>query len=98
MSSAFPRYPNRIKEHIHAAGYTIREITVELRIPERTMRDYLTGRTAMPKEYLEALAVILGCSLEDLLSTSLAASSFWSVPYQRNAFFSVGAMVASAHR
>jgi tetratricopeptide (TPR) repeat protein len=87
MSSALPRYPNRIKEHIHAAGYTIREITVELRIPERTMRDYLTGRTAMPREYLEALAVILGCSLEDLLSTSLAASSFWSVPYQRNAFF-----------
>jgi tetratricopeptide (TPR) repeat protein len=87
MSSALPRYPNRIKEHIHAAGYTIREITVELRIPERTMRDYLTGRTPMPREYLEALEVILGCSLEDLLPASPTASSFWSVPYQRNAFF-----------
>jgi Tetratricopeptide repeat/NB-ARC domain len=87
MSSALPKYPNRIKEHIHAAGYTIREITVELNIPERTMRDYLTGRTAMPREYLEALALILGCSREDLLLTSPAASSFWSVPYQRNAFF-----------
>src|SRR5712692_1955265 len=87
MSSALPRYPNRIKECIHAAGYTIREITAELSIPERTMRDYLTGRTSMPREYLEALAVVIGCSPEDLLLTSPAASSFWSVPYQRNPFF-----------
>jgi tetratricopeptide (TPR) repeat protein len=87
MSSALPKYPNRIKACIHAAGYTIREIVVELSIPERTMRDYLTGRTAMPREYLEALAVILGCSLEDFLLTSSAVSSFWSVPYQRNALF-----------
>jgi len=87
MSSATPRYPNRIKEHIHAAGYKVREITAELNVPERTMRDYLTGRTSMPREYLDALAAILGCSVEDLTLTSPVASSFWSVPYQRNPFF-----------
>jgi tetratricopeptide (TPR) repeat protein len=87
MSNALPKYPNRIKEYIHAAGYTIREITVALNIPERTMRDYLTGRTSMPREYLEALTVLLGCSREDLLSTSSTPASIWSVPYQRNAFF-----------
>jgi len=87
MSNALPKYPNHIKEYIHTAGYTIREITVELQIPERTMRDYLTGRTAMPREYLEALARVLGCTCEDILPTSSPPSSNWSVPYQRNTFF-----------
>src|SRR5712691_7282674 len=87
MSSTHPRYPNRIKECIHAAGYTLREITEELRIPERTMRDYLTGRTCMPRDYLEALTALLGCSREDLLVTSTVESACWNIPYQRNPFF-----------
>ena len=87
MPSALPKYPNRIKEFIHSAGYSIREIAAELRIPERTMRDYLTGHTPMPREYLEALATILACSPEDFLLTSYAAPSCWGVPYQRNHFF-----------
>ena len=81
------KYPNRIKACIHAAGYKVREITAELDIPERTMRDYLKGRTAMPKEYLEALAALLGCSTDDLLPRSSAIPSFWNVPHQRNPFF-----------
>jgi tetratricopeptide (TPR) repeat protein len=87
MSNALPKYPNRIKEQIHAVGYTIREITEELNIAERTMRDYLTGRTAMPRTYLEALARVLGCTCEELLLPSSAPSSIWNVPYQQNAFF-----------
>jgi len=87
MSNTLPKYTNRIKEQIHAAGYTIREITEELHIAERTMRDYLIVRTAIPREYLEALARILGCSCEELLLTNSAPSSIWNVPYQRNAFF-----------
>jgi tetratricopeptide (TPR) repeat protein len=87
MADAPPNYPNRIKEQIHAAGYTIREITEELNIAERTMRDYLTGRTAMPRGYLEALARVLGCTCEELLLTSPARSSIWNVPYQRNSYF-----------
>jgi tetratricopeptide (TPR) repeat protein len=87
MSDAPPKYPNRIKEQIHAAGYTIREITEELNIAERTMRDYLTGRTAIPRVYLESLARVLGCTCEELLLTNPAPSYIWNVPYQRNAFF-----------
>src|SRR5258708_1486030 len=87
MSSTLPRYPNRIKECIHAAGYTIREIAGELRIPERTMRDYLTGRTCIPQDYLESLTALLGCSREGLLVTSPVESASWSVTYQRNPFF-----------
>jgi tetratricopeptide (TPR) repeat protein len=87
MANALPKYPNRIKEQIHAAGYTIREITEELNLAERTMRDYLNGRTAMPRAYLEALAQILGCTCEELLLTNSASSPIWNVPYQRNAFF-----------
>ncbi len=87
MSAITPKYPNRIKACIHAAGYKVREISDELNIPERTMRDYLKGRTAMPKEYLEALAVLLGCSMDDLTPKSSALPSFWNVPHQRNPFF-----------
>src|SRR5215471_9992652 len=87
MSNARSNYPNRIKEQIHAAGYTIREITEELNIAERTMRDYLTGRTTMPRVYLEALARVLGCTCDELLLTSSAPSPIWHVPYQRNAYF-----------
>ncbi len=66
MSRVAPNYPNRIKACIHAAGYKIREITRELDIPERTMRSYLAGQTPMPRDYLEAIAHIIGCSVRDL--------------------------------
>jgi tetratricopeptide (TPR) repeat protein len=66
MSQVAPNYPNRIKACIHAAGYKIREITRDLDIPERTMRSYLAGRTPMPRDYLEAIAHIIGCSVRDL--------------------------------
>jgi len=85
MLSATPRYPNRIKACIHAAGYRVREITAELNIPDRTMRDYLTGRTAMPREYLEALAGLLGCSTDDLVPRS--ATRFGDVPLPPQPYF-----------
>jgi hypothetical protein len=66
MSRVAPNYPNRIKACIHAAGYKIREITRELDIPERTMRSYMAGQTPMPRDYLEAIAHIIGCSVRDL--------------------------------
>lgn len=85
MTSATPRYPNRIKTCIQAAGYKVREITAELHIPDRTMRDYLTRRTAMPREYLQALAMLLGCSIEDLVPRS--ASRFGDMPLPPQPYF-----------
>jgi tetratricopeptide (TPR) repeat protein len=82
MTSATPRYPNRIKTCIQAAGYKVREITAELHIPDRTMRDYITGRTAMPREYLEALAGLIGCSIEDLVPRSASRPSDMPLPPQ----------------
>lgn len=66
MSGIAPKYPNRIKVFIRAAGYKVQEITEELNIPERTMRAYLSGQRPMPRKYLEALACLIGCSVEDL--------------------------------
>ncbi len=85
MTSGTPRHPNRIKACIQAAGYKVREITAELHIPDRTMRDYLTGRTAMPREYLEALAGLLGCSIEDLVARS--ACRFGDMPLPPQPYF-----------
>ncbi len=66
MSRIAPKYPNRIKASIRAAGYKVQEITEELNIPERTMRAYLSGQIPMPREYLEAIAHMIGCSVGDL--------------------------------
>jgi tetratricopeptide (TPR) repeat protein len=66
MSGIAPKYPNRIKAAIRVAGYKVQEITEELNIPERTMRAYLSGQRPMPRKQLEALARLVGCSVENL--------------------------------
>ena len=66
MSRIAPKYPNRIKASIRAAGYKVQEITEKLNIPDRTMRAYLSGQMPMPKEYVEAIAHLIGCSVGDL--------------------------------
>lgn len=71
MSDIAPKYPNRIKTFIRAAGYKVQEITEELNLPERTMRAYLSGQLPMPRKYLEAIARMIGCSIEDLSGSVL---------------------------
>jgi tetratricopeptide (TPR) repeat protein len=71
MPGIAPKYPNRIKASIRAAGYKVQEINEELNIPERTMRAYLSGQIPMPRKYLEAIACMVGCSAADLSGSVL---------------------------
>lgn len=65
-----PRYPNRIKEVIKRNGYMLHEIAQALYISDRTLRTYCSGKRAMPRPILEALAAFLECPLAELINGS----------------------------
>lgn len=67
MSQATPKYPNRLREQIKRLGYTNREVAAETNIPPRSLTDYCTGRVPIPRERLEAIARVVGCSAGELL-------------------------------
>lgn len=94
MATVPVRYPNRIRECIKLSGYTVQEVAAKTDIPLRTLFDYCAGRTAIPRERLEMIAELTGYSAEyliplhmDINDSSSLTTLLWSVPHQRNPFF-----------
>lgn len=90
MTSEAIKYPNRLRECIKANGYKIQDVAEETHIPLRTLTDYCAGKAAIPRERLEKLAALLGYPVEHLvptLSHAIVTPLLWSVPHQRNPYF-----------
>jgi tetratricopeptide (TPR) repeat protein len=60
-------YPNRIRQCIKQRGYTIQEVAEEISIPRRTLTDYISGNVPTPRHWLEKIAQVIGCGIEELL-------------------------------
>jgi len=74
MTIKSQKYPNRLKETIKQAGYTIEGIAAETNIPARTLSDYCAGRVPIPKDRLGVLAYALGYPTEYLVPKILTPS------------------------
>src|SRR6266704_6209687 len=58
---------NKLDYWIKRRGYKKYEVVEATQIPVRTLNDYCRGRTAVPRDRLEALAAFLECSISALL-------------------------------
>jgi len=94
MESDSIGYPNRLRECIKASGYKIQEFAQETKIPLRTLYDYFKGMVPIPRERLETMADALGYPVNYLVTPHPVRNqlpdsmpSTWSVPHQRNPFF-----------
>src|SRR6266487_527278 len=74
MTIKSQKYPNRLKETIKQAGYTIEGIAAETNIPARTLSDFCAGRVPIPKDRLGILAYALGYPTEYLVPKILTPS------------------------
>jgi tetratricopeptide (TPR) repeat protein len=57
-------YENNLHYWIKRSGYKLYEVAEKTKIPLRTLNDYCKGRTAIPRDRLEALAAFLECSVQ----------------------------------
>ena len=90
MTTETTRYPNRLREYIKASGYSIQEMAQAAQIPRRTLTNYCAGTVAIPRDRLALLAELLGYPVEQLvlpLAPPVRAPVYWSVPHQRNPYF-----------
>src|SRR5579872_861085 len=90
MATETIKYPNRLRECIKANGYKIQNVADETAIPLRSLTEYCAVKAVIPRERLEKLAALLGYPLEHLvptLSHALVTPLLWSVPHQRNPYF-----------
>ncbi len=67
MANAHQKYPNRLRQTIKQAGFTIEQIALETDIPLRTLFDYCAGRVPIPRNRLEVLASMLSYPTEYLV-------------------------------
>ena len=62
---------DRIKERRKELGYTVKYISQEAKVPERTVSRIFSGETALPyADTLYHIAVVLDLSLDELLADS----------------------------
>jgi|GEM_PF-1348643 len=59
-------YPNNIRQRIKRQGYTLQEVADETGIARRTLTNYVSGIVPIPKRYLEKIANVIGCNVEEL--------------------------------
>lgn len=60
-------YPNYLKACIRRAGYKIQEVADEINMPRATLSDYIAGNRPVPRKYLEKIALLLRCDVEELV-------------------------------
>src|SRR5579863_3077195 len=61
-------YHNNVRKYIKQQGYTIQEVADEIGISRRTLTNYVTGTSPIPRTYLEKIAYTIGCDVEELMS------------------------------
>lgn len=64
--SAERQYKNNIKYWIKHQGYKMYEVAEAVAIPSRTLSDYCSGQTPIPRKRLEDIASFLECPVENL--------------------------------
>ena len=61
-------YHNNVRKYIKQHGYTIQEVADEIGISRRTLTNYVTGISPIPRAYLEKIASTIGCDVEELMA------------------------------
>lgn len=69
MLTTNQKYPNRLRQAIKQAGFTVEGIAIETEIPVRTLFDYCAGRVPIPKNRLDEIANALGYPSDYLVPT-----------------------------
>jgi len=60
-------YPNNVRQCIKRQGYTLQEVADEIGIARRTLTNYVAGIVPIPRKYLEKIADMIGCDIQDLV-------------------------------
>lgn len=67
----------RLKQRRTEAGLTQQQLAEGLGTTQQTIARWETGKTAIPSPVLKDLAIILNCTIEDILGTSTKRRSFY---------------------
>ena len=88
MANKAAPYPNELRTCIKLAGFSVRGVSKETKIPESTLHDWAAGNRVIPHNERMAIAELLGCSIECLaphLSISVLPSPTQEAPLTQEA-------------
>ena len=88
MANKADPYPNELRTCIKLAGFSVRGVSKETKIPESTLHDWAAGNRVIPHNERMAIADLLGCSIECLaphLSMSALSSTTQEAPLTQEA-------------
>ena len=88
MANKAALYPNELRTCIKLAGFSVRGVSKETRIPESTLHDWAAGNRVIPHNERTTLAGLLGCSIERLaphISISALSSTTPEAPLTQEA-------------